>query len=68
MTADYPSWICHTCGMKYGRNPMSERISTFHQGECELCGVIDSVTEPRDYGHLRDGWIWAVNQDRKEVQ
>jgi hypothetical protein len=41
-------------GEKYGRRlPL---FATWHHGECEICGVADAVTEPRDFGHLKDGW------------
>lgn len=31
-------------------------MSTFHLGCCGVCGETKPVTEPRDFGHLRDGW------------
>jgi len=51
---DYPTWICEICGLKYGRRVA--KIATWHGGICGVCGDAAGVTEPRDFGHLRDGW------------
>jgi hypothetical protein len=60
---NYPAWICHKCGVKYGawyKNGTyigPDNCSTHHMGTCGVCGATDvSVTEPRDYGHLRAEW------------
>jgi hypothetical protein len=65
-TKSYPSYVCNACGTKYGawyqRGGVADHIftkhcATFHIGTCGVCqtkGV--PVTEPRDYGHLVDGW------------
>jgi hypothetical protein len=50
----YPDWICHECGFSYGRLPDGRLIATYHQDTCGICGKTTSVTEPRDYGHLRE--------------
>lgn len=51
---DYPAWVCHDCGEEYGRrNPTN---ATWHEGECDVCGYTNAVTQPRDFGHLVDGW------------
>ncbi len=50
----YPAWICSPCGSKYGRRECG--IATWHTDECDVCGEHRAVTEPRDYGHLKDGW------------
>jgi rRNA maturation protein Nop10 len=50
----YPQWICHDCGMKYGRRACG--IATWHIGICNVCGKKSEVTEPRDFAHLKDGW------------
>lgn len=56
----YPAWVCHPCGIKYGRwyqdgkyvGP-SHHCATMHYDSCDMCGANDvPVTEPRDYGHL----------------
>ena len=44
----YGSWICHACGVKYGKVIEGHR-STIHQGVCDWCGNTAYVTEPRDY-------------------
>lgn len=43
------NWICHECGLKYGRP--KNVVSTWHVELCDYCGKIESVTEPRDYGY-----------------
>lgn len=53
-TRSYPQWICSTCGAEYGKRRCG--VATWHAGKCDLCGIEASVTEPRDFGHLREGW------------
>lgn len=53
---DYPRLICIECGNKYGRGLNEQHISTWHEGKCEICKESKIVTEPRDFGHLVDGW------------
>jgi len=50
----YPAWICSNCGDKWGRRECG--VATWHPDTCGICGVETMVTEPRDYGHLKDGW------------
>ncbi len=53
----YPDWICSSCGAKYGKRLFNrERVSCWHTGRCDICGIEASVTEPRDFGHLHDEW------------
>lgn len=53
-TPTYPAWICMECGRRYGRRrPI---CYTVHVGDCGVCGRTTEVTEPRDFGHLRDEW------------
>jgi 5-methylcytosine-specific restriction endonuclease McrA len=57
MTAqDYPSWVCLNCGRKHGRGAVPGHVSTMHEGLCDVCGKREFVTEPRDFGHLRESW------------
>jgi hypothetical protein len=49
----YPDWICRPCGFAYGRFPSQDRVSTYHQDTCGICGEFTACTEPRDFGHLR---------------
>ena len=50
----YPTEICHPCGVEYGyRLPL---LASIYHGRCGVCGAVGHVTEPRDYGHLREGW------------
>jgi len=50
----YPDWICRECGWQYGRFPRMDRISAWHEGTCGICGQRGPVSEPRDFGHLRE--------------
>ena len=54
----YPSWICDECGRLHGKRPGGNpHGATYHVGECGICGTGGvEVTEPRDFGHLREGW------------
>jgi hypothetical protein len=60
----YPAWVCHMCGMQHGNWYQAEEYigplnhcSTWHTGTCDVCKDVKvPVTEPRDYGHLRDTW------------
>lgn len=68
---EYPAWICRDCGQKHGRRAAG--ICTVHVGECDICGAAEMVTEPRDYGHLKDGWqheraALAIKPTFKEVR
>lgn len=51
---NYPSVICAPCGKIWGRRECG--MATWHIAKCGICGDATSVTEPRDFGHLRDGW------------
>lgn len=53
-TKHYPSYICADCGEKHcnGLSKLITYASTFHEGVCDMCGKISSLTQPRDYGHL----------------
>ncbi len=48
----YPQWVCMPCGMKHGNRPPG--IATWHENTCGICGAKTAVTEPRDFGHLKD--------------
>jgi len=55
VTKYYPPWICADCGAKHGRRECG--FATWHDGDkCGICGKEAATTEPRDYGHLKDGW------------
>jgi hypothetical protein len=52
---EYPQWVCSDCGNKHGNKKCV--IATWHIGSCDVCGKEQvKVTEPRDFGHLKDGW------------
>lgn len=50
----YPQWVCDDCGNKYGRRKSD--LATWHHGKCDVCETMTMVTEPRDFGHLKNGW------------
>jgi hypothetical protein len=50
----YPQWICHPCGIRHGNRIAG--IACWHFGLCGICQNETSVTEPRDFGHLKHGW------------
>lgn len=50
----YPEWVCIDCGIKHGRKRPG--LATWHSENCGICGKYKYVTEPRDFGHLLDGW------------
>lgn len=52
---DYPAWICEDCGRKWGRRSPSN-ATTWYEDICGICGKETVTTEPRDFGHLKDGW------------
>lgn len=45
---EYPHWVCADCGLKASKGKSFE-VSTFHEGECEVCGETKAVTEARDF-------------------
>ena len=47
----YPQWVCVDCGTKHGNRPCG--VATVHEDICGVCGKLTSVTEPRDFGHLK---------------
>ena len=54
---DYPVWVCYPCGDRHGFKECG--IATWHDDECGICGEFASVTEPRDFGHLKNSWMEA---------
>lgn len=50
----YPQWICSACGIKHGKSECG--LSTWHQDTCGVCKKETQVTEPRDFGHLKNTW------------
>lgn len=60
---EYPVWVCTPCGQKYGRAAVG--VATWHMGTCDVCGEKAGVTEPRDYGHLKDNWKDGRKNDRQ---
>ena len=57
---DYPGLICSACGQRHGRR--SPSCATWNRGRCDVCGDLDWLTEPRDFGHLRDSWKAAAQE------
>ena len=61
---NYPGWICSRCGNRYGKGMPEGHRYTVHTGTCGICGVRAAVTEPRDYGHLKPGWLQMLKRDQ----
>ena len=59
MKPPYPEWICLPCGQKFGRRPQGG-ISAWHMDNCWVCGKITEVTQPRDFGHLKE---WPIKKE-----
>lgn len=58
----YPTWICHECGAQAGNRIPG--ISTWHTGTCGICMCDKSVTEPRDFGHLKLNWRDLITSNK----
>jgi hypothetical protein len=50
--------------MKHGNRTVG--VATWHENTCDICGVTAAVTEPRDYGHLKDTWIKEAEKHQPE--
>lgn len=50
----YPGWVCRDCALAHGGRILKNHVATFHTDTCDVCKKTKTVTEPRDYGHLRD--------------
>ena len=51
---DYPGVVCFPCGKKHGR--VEPGLCCVYPGVCGVCGQEARVTEPRDFGHLKESW------------
>jgi hypothetical protein len=49
----YPAWVCFDCATKAGGKLRDPESATYHTGDCEVCGITQWVTQPRDYGYPR---------------
>ena len=54
----YPAWICHECGTKYGKRVCG--VATWHTDICGICRKGVACTEPRDYGYLDEAKISII--------
>lgn len=62
----YPSSICAECGEQHGRRAVG--IATWTVMPCDLCGCNVPCTEPRDFGHLREGWEKGCKHPRYQSE
>jgi len=60
-TPPYPAWICRPCGEAHGRGMPKGHVSTWHEDSCGVCGKVTSVSEPRDFRHLKKWPILPKN-------
>lgn len=58
IAVDQPEWVCMQCGSKYGRR--LPKLATWHTDICPICKRRTAVTEPRDFGYLKEGWTTAT--------
>ena len=58
-------WICSNCGKKYGNKPVG--IATWHEDVCDICGKKTMVTEPRDFGGLKQSREIPVEHISKKM-
>jgi hypothetical protein len=54
-------FCCHDCAIKAGGRMPTGHIATYHDGVCDVCGVLKTVTEPRDYRYPRFDNILGVD-------
>jgi hypothetical protein len=48
----YPVWVCFPCGEAARGTPMPKgHVCTVHMDICHVCGKVEYVTEPRDFGY-----------------
>jgi len=52
---EQPGWVCMQCGSKYGHR--LPRMATWHKDTCSVCKRETAVTEPRDFGYLKEEWM-----------
>jgi len=51
MNKETAGYVCVECGLKHGDTKGG--VSTFHEGKCDMCGEIKSITSVRHYNWLR---------------
>lgn len=61
--SDYPQYVCSDCGLKYGHKTCGE--ATWHEDTCDVCGWHTSVTEPRNFGHLKPEWRQEISSENE---
>lgn len=47
-------WVCNDCGIPYllDSQRSKDRIHTYNQFTCDVCGEVKSVTDPRNFNYL----------------
>jgi hypothetical protein len=55
IASEQPDWVCWLCGQMFGHK--EQRVSTWHEDTCGVCGERALVTEPRDFGYLNHAWL-----------
>lgn len=49
-----PPWVCLKCAASRGAHMPEGHVYTAHIDTCGLCGQETTVTEPSDFGRMRD--------------
>ena len=57
-----PAFICANCGMQHGRKSDPSAMATWHTGFCDICRRREWVTDPRDFGGLKEGWACSISE------
>ena len=52
------NWICRECAFKHCNHKQVKEghLVTWHAGKCDICEEEKILTEPRDFGHLKENW------------
>ena len=43
------AWICPDCARMSGAQDIPGHVCTMHYDPCGVCGIVQAVTEPRDF-------------------
>jgi hypothetical protein len=58
-------WVCYDCGIEFGQR--RTLVSTWHVGECDVCGQEKPITEVRDFGYFNKT-LMTPKQQRESLK